>query len=115
MNKKGLGSNNVETQEVKKDHVTIDSIQCYECKGFGHYSKECANRNKNRLSLKATLNEDSDHESNSDNDLDNFLAFPANLTEKLSCVSSKENLEIFESEESEGNDESDRDFDDSEL
>ncbi|WP_375697404.1 hypothetical protein, partial [Bartonella sp. AC329YNZD] len=39
----------------------------------------------------------------------------ASLTEKLSCVSSKENLEIFESEESEGNDESDRDFSDSEL
>ncbi|WP_375618858.1 hypothetical protein [Bartonella sp. AC134YNZD] len=106
-NKKGIGSKN-DDKEPNFDN----SIQCYDCKGFGHYAKECANRNKNRLSLKATLDEDSENESNSDNDLDNFLAFPAFFTKNSCDLSSKDNLDITESEKS---DESDRDFDDSEL
>jgi len=31
-----------------------DSVQCFECKGFGHFARDCANRTQRRADSRAT-------------------------------------------------------------
>lgn len=51
-------------QPGKRD---LDSIQCRECSGFGHYANECANRLRRKKGMNATL---SDEESEEEQELE---------------------------------------------
>ncbi|XP_073290498.1 uncharacterized protein [Primulina huaijiensis] len=66
----------------KSDSKKYDSVQCRECKGFGHYANECANRLRKKKGYNVSL---SDEESDVDEkyaDDDNQTSLTALLTEK---------------------------------
>ncbi|XP_073273310.1 uncharacterized protein [Primulina huaijiensis] len=66
----------------KFDSKKYDSVQCRECKGFGHYDNECANRLRKNKGYNVSL---SDEESDVDEkyaDDDNQTSLTALLTEK---------------------------------
>ncbi|XP_073271383.1 uncharacterized protein [Primulina huaijiensis] len=66
----------------KFDSKKYDSVQCRECKGFGHYANECANRLRKNKGYNVSL---SDEESDVDEkyaDDDNQTSLTALLTEK---------------------------------
>ncbi|XP_073271372.1 uncharacterized protein [Primulina huaijiensis] len=66
----------------KFDSKKYDSVQCRECKGFGHYANECVNRLRKNKGYNVSL---SDEESDVDEkyaDDDNQTSLTALLTEK---------------------------------
>ncbi|XP_073304543.1 uncharacterized protein [Primulina huaijiensis] len=58
-----------------------DSVQCRECKGFGHYANECANRLRKNKGYNASLSDEESDEEEKSNDEDNHTSFTALLTE----------------------------------
>ncbi|XP_075485262.1 uncharacterized protein LOC142524982 [Primulina tabacum] len=48
-----------------------DSVQCRECKGFGHYANECANRLRKNKGYNASLSDEESDEEEKSNDEDN--------------------------------------------
>ncbi|XP_073277678.1 uncharacterized protein [Primulina huaijiensis] len=59
-----------------------DLVQCRECKGFGHYANECANRLRKNKGYNVSLSDEESDEEEKSNDEDNHTSFTALLTEK---------------------------------
>ncbi|XP_073290996.1 uncharacterized protein [Primulina huaijiensis] len=59
-----------------------DSVQCRECKGFGHYANECANRLRKNKGYNVSLSDEESDEAEKSNDEDNHTSLTALLTEK---------------------------------
>lgn len=85
-------------QIQRKKETSVDEPICYECKGCGHYAKECANKKKvkfHRKAMAATWDDDSDESESksqsSDDDITQIVkAFMAWSTPMTSLTNSVE-------------------------
>ncbi|XP_073049472.1 uncharacterized protein [Primulina eburnea] len=73
--------------QIQSNVRNLDSVQCRECSGYGHYANECANRLRKNKGMTVTL---SDEES----DDDQGLSESENHTSLSSVIKEKRSMQI---------------------
>ncbi|XP_073057055.1 uncharacterized protein [Primulina eburnea] len=62
----------------------LDSVQCRECSGYGHYANECANRLKKNKGMTITLSDEESEDDQGSNESENHTSLSTVIKEKRS-------------------------------
>ncbi|XP_073287691.1 uncharacterized protein [Primulina huaijiensis] len=68
--------------QIQSNVRNLDSVQCRECSGFGHYANECANRLRRNKSMAVTLSDEESDDDQGSNESDNYTSLSAVIKEK---------------------------------
>ncbi|XP_075521562.1 uncharacterized protein LOC142554768 [Primulina tabacum] len=70
--------------QIQSNVRNLDSVQCRECSGFGHYANECANRLRRNKGMAVTLSDEESDDDQGSNESENHTSLSAVIKEKRS-------------------------------
>ncbi|XP_075489616.1 uncharacterized protein LOC142528449 [Primulina tabacum] len=70
--------------QIQSNVRNLDSVQCRECSGFGHYANECANRLRRNKGMAVTLSDEESDDDQGSNESENHTSLSAMIKEKHS-------------------------------
>ncbi|XP_075524464.1 uncharacterized protein LOC142556847 [Primulina tabacum] len=70
--------------QIQSNVRNLDSVQCRECSGFGHYANECANRLRRNKGMTITLSDEESDDDQGSNESENHTSLSAVIKEKRS-------------------------------
>ncbi|XP_075515565.1 uncharacterized protein LOC142550212 [Primulina tabacum] len=70
--------------QIQSNVRNLDSVQCRECSGFGHYANECANRLRRNKGMAVTLSDEESDDYQGSNESENHISLSAVIKEKRS-------------------------------
>ncbi|XP_075499862.1 uncharacterized protein LOC142538427 [Primulina tabacum] len=70
--------------QIQSNVRNLDSVQCRECSGFGHYANECANRLRRNKGMTVTLSDEESDDDQGSNESENHTSLSAVIKEKRS-------------------------------
>ncbi|XP_075473355.1 uncharacterized protein LOC142504363 [Primulina tabacum] len=70
--------------QIQSNVRNLDSVQCRECSGFGHYANECANRLRKNKGMAVTLSDEESDDDQGSNESENHTSLSAVIKEKRS-------------------------------
>ncbi|XP_075507432.1 uncharacterized protein LOC142544257 [Primulina tabacum] len=68
--------------QIQLNVRNLDSVQCRECSGFGHYANECANRLRRNKGMAVTLSDEESDVDQGSNESENHTSLSAVIKEK---------------------------------
>ncbi|XP_073061905.1 uncharacterized protein [Primulina eburnea] len=68
--------------QIQSNARNLDSVQCRECSGFGHYANECANRLRRNKGMAVTLSDEESDDDQGSNKSENHTSLSAVVKEK---------------------------------
>ncbi|XP_073024323.1 uncharacterized protein [Primulina eburnea] len=70
--------------QIHSNVKNLDSVQCRECSGYGHYANECANRLRRNKGMTVTLSDEESDDDQGSNESENQTSLSAVIKEKRS-------------------------------
>ncbi|XP_073030787.1 uncharacterized protein [Primulina eburnea] len=70
--------------QVQSNVRNLDSVQCRECSGYGHYANECANRLRKNKGMTVTLSDEESEDDQGSNESENHTSLSTVIKEKRS-------------------------------
>ncbi|XP_075473849.1 uncharacterized protein LOC142504889 [Primulina tabacum] len=70
--------------QIQSNVRNLDSVQCRECSGFGHYANECANRLRRNKGMAVTLSDEESDDDQGSNESEKHTSLSAVIKEKRS-------------------------------
>ncbi|XP_075515526.1 uncharacterized protein LOC142550172 [Primulina tabacum] len=70
--------------QIQSNVRNLDSVQCRECSGFGHYANECANRLRRNKGMAVTLSDEESDDDQGSNESENHTSLSVVIKEKRS-------------------------------
>ncbi|XP_073049011.1 uncharacterized protein [Primulina eburnea] len=68
--------------QIQSNVRNLDSVQCRECSGYGHYANECANRLRKNKGMTVTLSDEESDDDQGSNESENHTSLSAVIKEK---------------------------------
>ncbi|XP_073019497.1 uncharacterized protein [Primulina eburnea] len=68
--------------QIQSNVRNLDSVQCRECSGYGHYANECANRLKKNKGMTVTLSDEESDDDQGSSESENHTSLSAVIKEK---------------------------------
>ncbi|XP_075479000.1 uncharacterized protein LOC142519868 [Primulina tabacum] len=68
--------------QIQSNDRNLDSVQCRECSGFGHYANECANRLRRNKGMAVTLSDEESDDDQGSNESEKHTSLSAVIKEK---------------------------------
>ncbi|XP_075499843.1 uncharacterized protein LOC142538405 [Primulina tabacum] len=70
--------------QIQSNVRNLDSVQCRECSGFGHYANECANRLRRNKGMAVTLSDEESDDDQGSSESENHTSLSSVIKEKRS-------------------------------
>ncbi|XP_073046244.1 uncharacterized protein [Primulina eburnea] len=70
--------------KIQSNVRNLDSVQCRECSGYGHYANECANRLKKNKGMTVTLSDEESDDDQGSSESENHTSLSSVIKEKRS-------------------------------
>ncbi|XP_073017944.1 uncharacterized protein [Primulina eburnea] len=68
--------------QIQSNVKNLDSVQCRECSGYGHYANECANRLRRNKGMTVTLSDEESDDDQESNESEKHISLSAVIKEK---------------------------------
>ncbi|XP_075515957.1 uncharacterized protein LOC142550785 [Primulina tabacum] len=70
--------------QIQSNVRNLDSVQCRECSGYGHYANECANRLRKNKGMTVTLSDEESDDDQGSSEYENHTSLSSVIKEKRS-------------------------------
>ncbi|XP_073063983.1 uncharacterized protein [Primulina eburnea] len=70
--------------QIQSNVRNLDSVQCRECSGYGHYANECANRLRKNKGMTVTLSDEESDDDQGSSESENHTSLTSMIKEKRS-------------------------------